>query len=199
MTKVMIFGNQEPHSIAIRQSLLARNVPLVLYPTKKNETMVLTDAQWEKVIQGDPNDLGKILQGMIGCDLVCLSGVQDSRVTWRIMEAMKLLGLKRLICLIEPADISRLSGMFSDGSGLQKQRLSRQMELSVGLIEESECDYTFLYLPNSFPKCSQTPNPQANKKTRFSETDQQVAELIAQIVEEPAFLINRRLYISSEG
>ena len=70
MTKVMIFGTQRSSSV-IRKQLLARDETLVLYVPKKNQTTLL-DPQRESMFQGDLLDLGRILRGMISCEIVYL-------------------------------------------------------------------------------------------------------------------------------
>ncbi len=54
---------------------------------KKNQTTLL-DPQRESMFQGDLLDLGRILRGMIGCEIVYLCEMPEPQVTWRIIEAM---------------------------------------------------------------------------------------------------------------
>lgn len=67
-------------SSVIRKQLLARDETLVLYVPKKNQTTLL-DPQRESMFQGDLLDLGRILRGMIGCEIVCLCEMPEPQVT----------------------------------------------------------------------------------------------------------------------
>ena len=88
---------------------------------KKNQTTLL-DPQRESMFQGDLLDLGRILRGMIGCEI---------------------------FCLVKPEE-SLLSDQIPETKTTHKKARSSQMTLSIRMIEEAMCDYTILHLPAFF-------------------------------------------------
>ncbi|WP_223132445.1 hypothetical protein [Enterococcus gallinarum] len=92
-----------------------------MYVPKKNQTTLL-DPQRESMFQGDLLDLGRILRGMVGCEIVCL---------------------------VKPEE-SFLSDQIPETKTTRKKARSSQMTLSIRMIEEAMCDYTILHLPDFF-------------------------------------------------
>ncbi|WP_438845552.1 NAD(P)H-binding protein [Enterococcus sp. AZ091] len=179
----------------MRKQLLARDETLVLYVPKKNQTTLL-DPQRESMFQGDLLDLGRILRGMIGCEIVCLCEMPEPQVTWRIIEAMKLLDLTRIVCLVKPEE-SFLSDQIPETKTTHKKARSSQMTLSIRMIEEAMCDYTILHLPAFLHECSPESDLETSKDNQLREVELQVADLLAQISEQPTFLAKRTLSISN--
>lgn len=158
MKQLAILGAAGTIGQLTRKKILERtNLSLVLYARRAKERLQSADPERETIIDGDFLDLGRLVHAFQGCQYVCLTDIHDSRATLRVIEAMKLAGVKKLISiapernLCQPEALKQLATS-SDLSLSQKthQLLLQQKNrlMSYHLIAGSELIVSFVHLPS---------------------------------------------------
>ncbi|MDO7904823.1 SDR family oxidoreductase [Paenibacillus sp. JX-17] len=146
MKRVLILGaNGQVAREAIDLFLKETDAQLTLY-LRNSSRLQITDANRERVIEGDVNDLAKLKEAMVGQDVVYvnLGGSDIVRKTQNIILAMDELQVKRAIFINILGIYGEVPGEFGKwnrqmvGSGIETWRKA------ADLIEESNLDYSIL-------------------------------------------------------
>lgn len=133
------------------------NLSLVLYARRAKERLQSADPERETIIDGDFLDLGRLVRAFQGCQYVCLTDIHDPRATLRVIEAMKLAGVKKLISiapernLCQPEALKQLASSSDLSLSPKTHQLLLQQKnrlMSYHLIAGSELIVSFVHLPS---------------------------------------------------
>ena len=155
MKQLAILGAAGTIGQLTRKKILERtNLSLVLYARRAKERLQSADPERETIIDGDFLDLGRLVRAFQGCQYVCLTDIHDPRATLRVIEAMKLAGVKKC----QPEELKQLA----TSSGLSLSPRTHQLLLqqknrlmSYHLIAGSELIVSFVHLPSEKERMAQ--------------------------------------------
>lgn len=158
MKQLAILGAAGTIGQLTRKKILERtNLSLVLYARRAKERLQSADPERETIIDGDFLDLGRLVRAFQGCQYVCLTDIHDPRATLRVIEAMKLAGVKKLISiapernLCQPEALKQLATSSDLSLSPKKHQLLLQQKnrlMSYQLIKGSELSVYFVHLPS---------------------------------------------------
>lgn len=158
MKQLAILGAAGTIGQLTRKKILERtNLSLVLYARRAKERLQSADPERETIIDGDFLDLGRLVRAFQGCQYVCLTDIHDPRATLRVIEAMKLAGVKKLISiapernLCQPEALKQLASSSDLSLSPKTYQLLLQQKnrlMSYHLIAGSELIVSFVHLPS---------------------------------------------------
>lgn len=158
MKQLAILGAAGTIGQLTRKKILERtNLSLVLYARRAKERLQSADPERETIIDGDFLDLGRLVRAFQGCQYVCLTDIHDPRATLRVIEAMKLAGVKKLISiapernLCQPEALKQLASSSDLSLSPKTHQLLLQQKnrlMSYHLIAGSELIVSFVHLPS---------------------------------------------------
>ena len=158
MKQLAILGAAGTIGQLTRKKILERtNLSLVLYARRAKERLQSADPERETIIDGDFLDLGRLVRAFQGCQYVCLTDIHDPRATLRVIEAMKLAGVKKLISiapernLCQPEALKQLASSSDLSLSPKTHQLLLQQKnrlMSYHLIAGSELIVSLVHLPS---------------------------------------------------
>ena len=146
---ILILGAAGKIGKLLAAEILARTpYDLVLYARKAYSRLNAIDSTRVKIFDGDFRDIDTLTEAMIGIDVVYINDMGDDQATNIIIEAMKKVGVKRVIGASVLGIYDEVPGAFGRWNKMMiggSPRMQAQIE-SARAIEDSGLDYTLLRL-----------------------------------------------------
>lgn len=147
--KILILGAAGRIARMLTKELLSQtNHSIVLYARNGYKRLNLTDENRERIVEGDFEDKGKLIDAMEGIDLVYINNMDDEKSTQTIIEAMQETSVKRVIAVCSLGIYDKAVDAFGMWNKLLMggdSRMHPQFK-SPWLLENSALEYTLLRL-----------------------------------------------------
>lgn len=188
--KILILGASGQIARMLTNELINKtNHSIVLYARNGHNRLTIIDDRRETIFDGDFKDRDKLVNAMKDVDMVYINDMGDDKSTKTIIDAMHVVGVRRVIAASILGIYNEVPGAFGEWNKRMiggSPRMRCQIE-SARILESSNLDYTLLRLTWLYNQAVNTKYMITQKGELFKGaqvTRQAVTQLIMDIIEE---------------
>jgi uncharacterized protein YbjT (DUF2867 family) len=197
MNNVLILGaNGQIARLAIDLFLNETDAQLTLF-LRNSGRIKIANPNRERVIEGDVNDVEKLIEAMIGQDIVFanLGGSNLVQQTESIVEAMNATGVKRIIFISSLGVYDEVPGKFGEWNKNILGGILVTLRKATEILEASDLDYTILR-PAWLTNKNEVDYEITKKEEPFKGTEvsrKSVASLVVKLAQSPELEVRQSL------